>query len=50
MLWDVVCNSDADLADVEKESLFSLLLQFSEIFATSQDLPGRTANLIKTQY
>ena len=45
MLWDIVCNSDADLADIEKESLFSLLLQFSDIFAASQDLSGRTAKL-----
>ena len=38
MLWDMVCNCDADLSDVEKESLFFLLLQFGDIFATPQDL------------
>ena len=45
MLWDIVCNCDANLSDVEKESLFFLLLQFGDIFATPQDLPGRTDKL-----
>ena len=45
ILWDMVCNCHADLSDLERESLFFLLLQFGDIFAGPEDMPGRTSKL-----
>ena len=42
ILWDMVCSCHAD---IERESLFFLLLEFSDIFAGPQDMPGRTSKL-----
>ena len=41
ILWDMVCSCHADLS----ESLFFLLLEFSDIFVGPQDMPGRTSKL-----
>ena len=41
----MVCSCHENLSDIERESLFFLLLEFSDIFAGPQDMPGRTSKL-----
>ena len=45
ILWDMVCDCHVDLSDIERESLYFLLLQFSDTFAGPHDMPGRTSKL-----
>ena len=45
ILWDMVCSCHEDLSDIERESLFFLLLEFSDIFAEPQNMPGHTSKL-----
>ena len=41
-LWNLVCESDVPLSDMEQQQLFSLLLDYSDIFASDHNDYGHT--------
>ena len=48
LLWEVVMRSGENLSEPEREQLFSLLLDYDDIFASSPDDFGRTGRIKHT--
>ncbi len=46
MLWDMVCKSDTELSEAQKQQLFALLLEHADVFASDRNDLGH-ANAIR---